>query len=199
MDQLVELASLKSSVQSVQSPTNLPMKPAYDPQSLTWIQSVTRADTIIIYVAILLLFVIFLISFGFGVNSTWYNSLQFDNVNVWLVRSAWVVFTIISYIGLWLLWGNRSETLLLRNLGISSMYLVSSFLILAWAFTLYQAENIALSFWFAFVLFIYQFWISVYIYNINKIAGILQIPIVLMYFYLVFWSVNFAFLNNTPI
>ena len=171
-----------------------------DPNApLTWLQRFVRADTIIIYTAIVIVFIIFLISFGFGVNTDWYNSLQLENVNVWIPRSFWVITTIISYIGLWFIWSSASSAEVQRNLGVSTLFLIGSFLILSWSFALYQAEKIAISFWFALVLFVFQFWLFNYILQINVIAGLLQIPLVLMYGYLVWSMANLCFINNDPI
>ena len=171
-----------------------------DPNApLTWLQRFTRADTIVVYTAIAMVFVIFLISFGFGVNSDFYNNLKLEDVNVWIPRTFWVVTTIISYVGLYFLWSNTTSAMVTRNLGVSTLFLIGSFLILSWSFALYQAEKIAVSFWFALLLFVFQFWLFNYILGINVVAGVLQIPLVLMYGYLVWSMCNLAFMNGDPI
>lgn len=165
--------------------------------TLTFFQRVTRLDYILVYGALFLVYVVFFLSYGFGVYSPWYATLKQTTVNPWIPRILWVVVTIISYIGLYILWygGITIE----RYLGVVVLYLIAAFLTVAWSVSLYQANDIGLAVWTSAILFIFEFYLFIVIWYMNPIAAIFLIPVSAMYLYLVYTMIHLAWLNNVPL
>lgn len=160
----------------------------------------TRLDFLFVYGVILIVSILFLLSFFFGTNTTFYQNLIKQNIiSGWVIEVLWVIATILSYIGLFFLWDNKTPNQDIRNLRISVLFLIGNFLTLAWSVTFFQAENITFAAWIAAAVLIYNFWLFIYLYYINVIASLFLIPIILMYVYLLYFTIHIAFLNNIPI
>lgn len=154
---------------------------------------------IIIYAALIILGVLLVVTVFVGVYSKWYNDLIEPNINPWIIRGLWVVGTILSYVGFIFIPQDGSEAAASRDLIISVLFLITSFLFLAWAAAFYFDENITLSLWLSAVIFIYNFWLFIYIWHINPITAIFLIPNLILYVYLIYASAHLASLNNVPI
>lgn len=159
-------------------------------------ERIRRWDFIVVYAITLIIWVLFVISYFFGYYSTWYENLTLPGLNPWLARIGWVVSTIISYIGIYILW-DKVETN--TNLGISLYFVIGTFLALCWSVALFQGNNLGAAFWLACILFVYMLWILIYVWKINRVAGAFMIPITLMYLYLAYSMINLAQLNDIPL
>jgi tryptophan-rich sensory protein len=155
-----------------------------------------RWDFVVVYAVTIIIWILFLLSYFIGYNSEWYGSLKLSGLNPWVARVGWIVTTLISYIGIYVLWDKIDTNI---NLGISMYFVIGTILALCWSVSLYQARNIGASFWFAMILFVYMFWILTYVWKINRLAGALMIPVTVMYLYLAYSMVNLAQLNGYPI
>lgn len=165
-----------------------------------FIQTLGLADFLFVYGAIIIVSALFIVSYFFGINSTWYINLIKPNVNGWVVEAAWIIATALSYIGLFFLYdNNNSPSQISRNLGISFLFLIGNFLTLAWSTAFFQAQNLELAIWLAVIILIYNFWVYIYILYIKVLAAIFLIPILLMYVYLIYVTIHTASLNNIPI
>lgn len=155
---------------------------------------------IIIIVITFLIYIPFFLSYFFGIYSDWYNSLRMttDNGN-WVPRILWVVTSLISYVGLYILWRNPTEEVVRRNLQISVLYLICNFILVAWSVAFLQFQNIAVAVWLAVIILVFQVFMFVYIWTINVIAAIFFIPLIAMYIYFVWDLVALANLNNIPV
>lgn len=172
----------------------------FSAEQLQWGSLLSRFDFDFIYTVSIIVDIIFLASYIPGIYSEWYNGLVLTTLNPWIPRVLWVVSIIISYIGLYFLWKDiKSENDLQRAMGVSVLFMISTFILILWSIILYQGHNIGSSVWVAFVLFIYQFWLFIYIFNINMVAGILMVPVTIMYGYLLFSSIELANLNGVPL
>lgn len=164
---------------------------------VTFWKRISRLDYIFVYLALIAVYILFFASYLSGVYlSNWYSNLKQARINPWFPRILWVLTTIISYIGLYLLWYGADEYKTTRYLGITTLYLVSAFLNLAWSVSLYQAENIALATWMSGILFLFQFWLVIVIWYINPVPAIFLIPSACMYLYLVYTMIHLASINN---
>lgn len=170
-----------------------------DNKSLTWMQRTKRKDFLIIYGVIIVANALFLISYIPGIYSSYYNNLKKDDTNPWVPRVAWIIAIILSYIGLYFLWQNTNGNNIGRNLAITVLYLIATFITIAWSTALYQFHNIALATWTAFLLFVYQLIILIVIWYINPLTALFNIPAVVMYFYLFYTMIQLAILNDIPI
>ena len=154
---------------------------------------------IIIIVISLLVYIPFLISYFFGIYSTWYNSLILPDYNHWVTAGLWIAATLISYIGFYILWKNADTRIMYRNLSIIVLYTIGTFLLIVYSILLFQFHSIAGAVWAALILLIYQFWLFVYIWNIDKVAALFLIPLIAMYVFFFYDIVHLASLNNVAL
>jgi len=158
-----------------------------------------REDFLFVYGVVVIVFILLLSSFIPGIYSDWYNGLKISGLNVWIPRAGWVIATILSYVGLYFFWGTVNPEEMEKNLAITVLFVIGSILVFAWSVALYQGENIALATWLACALFVYQFWLFIYVWNIKPIASLFLIPLIGMYFYLIYSMIQLARLNNVPL
>lgn len=158
-----------------------------------------RLDFVVVYVSILILTILLILVLIFGEQRPWYKNLIKNNINPWLLRSLWVVATIISFGAFFFIWQDDRIIKNPRDLILSVLFIITGFLFLAWAVTLYYAENIAMSIWILLILFIYNFWLFMYLWYINPIAAIFLLPSLVLYIYLLYSTIHLASLNNIPI
>ena len=163
-----------------------------------FIQRLKRPDFLTVYIIILILFGIFLFSYIVGIMSEWYNNLQQSTLNPWIPRILWILSGFFSYAAIYIIWED-AETGYPRDLTITVLYIIGMFLMLGWSLSLYQLQDIGLAVWFSVILFLYQLWLTIYIWYIDPLASIFLIPILLMYLYLIYNTINLATLNNIPL
>ena len=156
----------------------------------------TSWEYIIIIVVTLLIYVPFFISYFYGTYSTWYESLNRDDGNSWVIAGLWVVTTIISYIGLYILWRYPTPEIIARNLMITVFFFLGNVILVTWSVIFYQFQNIAAATWIALLLFIFEFWIFIYVWNVDRLAALFLIPLVGMYLYFFYSMVHLANINN---
>jgi tryptophan-rich sensory protein len=168
----------------------------YSEEVIPWLDRVKRLDYLLVYGSILALAGAFLLSYLPGIYSEWYAGLKQVSTNPWLIRGLWVATTLISYIGLYILWKDANNLTIQKYLGISVLYLIGSFIILAWSVALYQASDIGLAVWISGILFVYQFWVFIVIWYINPKAAVFIIPLLAMYLYLVYSMIQLAGIND---
>ena len=152
-----------------------------------------QRDFIIVYAIVIVVWLLFFLSYIPGIYSEWFLNLQQPRVNLWIPRVAWIIAAILSYIGSYIL---ARSIPLDKYLAIVMLYVSGSFIMLGWSVAFYQARNIALAAWIAGVLFIYQAALFLLVWHLNPIAAIFMIPILALYLYLVYSTVQLAALNN---
>lgn len=155
-----------------------------------------NSGTALLTVLNIFVLIVFLFSYLEGINSTWYSKLKQPTLDVWIPRAGWIVATILSYIGLYLIYLTASPH---RVLLVSDLYIISGFLAILWSATFYQLQDIGLAVWFSFVLFLYQLWLLIYLFYLEPLLSLFLIPLVIMYFYLVYSMIDLALLNNIPL
>ena len=187
-----------STMTSIQSPPNI----IVDGENIItreislFEQRIKRFDFLFVYIVILLVDILFLLSYIPGTYSTWYNSLIQPDLNPWIPRAGWIIATILSYIGIYILWEYAGPDDIPRDLGVSVLFIVANFITVAWSVALYQGENIGLATWISVVLFVFQLWLVIYVWYIKPLAAVFLIPLMLMYLYLVYSMVHLAAINN---
>jgi tryptophan-rich sensory protein len=165
-------------------------------KSISYIDIYTSWEYIIVIGILLLIYIPFFISYFFGINSTWYENLKKDTSNTWIIAGLWIVVTIISYIGLYILWRNPTPETVSRNLTIAVLFFLGNVIFLAWAVFFYQFQNISTATWISLILLLFEFYIFLYVWNIDRLAGLFLIPLVGMYLYFFYSMVHLAFLNG---
>lgn len=159
-------------------------------------QRLRRFDFVFVYIVIILVDILFLLSYIPGIYSSWNASLIQTNLHPWIPRMGWIVATILSYIGIYILWEYAGPDDIPRDLGVSVLFIVGSLITVAWSAGLYQGQNIALSTWISVILFVFQFWLVIYVWFIKPLAAVFLIPLMLMYLYLVYSMVHLAAING---
>lgn len=156
----------------------------------------TTWEYIIIMAVLLLIYIPFFISYFYGTYSTFYENLKKDTDNTWVIAGLWIVATIISYIGLYILWRNPTPETTSRNLVIAVLFFIGNVILLAWSVIFYQFHNISTATWITLILFIFEFYIFLYVWNIDRLAAIFLIPLVGMYLYFFYSMVHLASING---
>ena len=150
-------------------------------------------DVIIVYTIVIVVSLLLFLSYIPGIYSQWFLSLQQPRVNIWIPRIAWIIGFIVSYIGFYILARSIS---LNKYLAIIMLGVSGSFIFLGWSVALYQAQNIVLAASLAGILFIYQAAIFLLIWYLNPVAAIFMMPMLALYLYLVYNTVQSTELNN---
>ncbi|CAH6420189.1 Hypothetical protein HVR_LOCUS1120 [uncultured virus] len=166
---------------------------------MQFLQRLRRWDFILIYSSIIIVSLLFITVAYFGSNSEWYVNLIKLPFNTWFIRFLWVVASLLSYVGLFILWQHVTSDEIARDLIVSIFFMISSFLSLSWAVAFYYAQNIGLAVWLSLVIFVYKFWLFVYIWYIKPLAAIFLIPILLMDIYLVYSTLHISSSNGVPL
>ena len=149
-----------------------------------------------IYISIVILNILFLISSYSGIRSIWYQNINRSKINPFVIGLLWIIATILSYGSVFMLWENVTENTLSRDFMLSALFLISSFLSLFWSTTLFQDNNIKMAVLVAAVVFLYQFWLTIYIGSYNKLAALFMIPLLIMYGYLFYSMLHLSSINN---
>lgn len=158
-----------------------------------------RIDFIVVYLSLIILGILLLVVVFYGSDSAWYQSLNKPDINPWIPRVGWVVATVLSYVTFFFIWQDVREYPIPRDLILSVLFVISSFLFLLWAVLFYYGQDLITSLWVAIALFIYNFWLFIYVWNISPVGAIFLIPNLILYGYLVYSSVDLASLNNASI
>lgn len=155
---------------------------------------------IIIFIITFLIYIPFFVSYFFGIYSAWYASLRMTTGNDnWVPRILWVVASLVSYIGLYILWRNPTEAIVRRNLIISVLYLIGNFILILWSVVFLQLQDIAGAVWLGVVILVFQIGMFVYIASLDIVAALFFLPLIAMYIYFVVDLVNLAEINNIPL
>lgn len=154
---------------------------------------------IVVYLSLIILGILLLVVVYFGLKTDWNNRLIPSDVNPWIVRILWVFATIASYLAYHFIVENINEHPIPRDLIVSVLYIISSFLFLAWAITYYYAEDIVLSLWILFAVFVYNVWLFIYVWRLTELGAAFLVPNLILYVYLLYSTLHIASINNIPI
>lgn len=165
----------------------------------TYFKMFTQPEYLIVYGSLLVLTIMLIILVYFGDSSPWFLSLVQLNVNTWVIRGAWIIATILSYVGFIFLWEKHVTSGIPIILIISIYFMITDLIFITWAAVAYYAQNLALTIWAAIVLFIYNLWLFFYIWNISILTAVFLIPNLILYAYLVYSATVMTSLNHVAI
>lgn len=160
---------------------------------------IKRLDFLVVYSSLLILAILLLVVVFLGERTTWYRGIIQPNINPWITRGLWIIGTILSYVSFFFIWQDVEVHEVPRDLIVSVLFVVTGFLFLAWGVAYYYAEDIVLSLWVAIIIFIYNLWLTIYVWYIKPIAALFLIPNLILYIYLLYATIHTASLNNIPI
>lgn len=151
----------------------------------TIIKKIATKEFKFIFVCLFVLNILILISMLSGINSDWYKNNGIEPVNnMYVISAVWIIVIILSYVSIVILWENVDVYSLAIDFTISNYFIIGGFLTLLWATSYFQANNIGFSFWLSLVNMIYQFWLIIVIWHINKEATIFLFPSLIVYIYI---------------
>jgi len=182
-------------ISDTSSPPQTPIK-LFDP-SLTLLR-LKRIDFLTVYISLLVLTVLFLVVIYVGEKNDWYRSLKQAHINPWFVRGLWLVGTILSYVTFFFISQDIRFHDIPRDLILSVLFVIADFLFLAWSASFYYSQNLSLPFWVSVIIFVYNLWLFIYVWNINSFASLFLIPNLILYLYLIYSTIHLASINNTP-
>lgn len=164
-----------------------------------FVARISRFDFIVVYSAIFILALLLIAVVFYGESTPFYENLIQPNINPWIPRTGWVIATILSYGTFFFIGQDVRVHPIPHDLIVSTLFVITSFLFLAWGIAYYYAEDVVLSMWIAVVIFIYNYWLFLYVWDINPIAAMFLVPNLLLYMYLIYTSAHTASLNDIPI
>lgn len=157
-----------------------------------------RPDFLIVYISLLILTILYIVVVFVGETRAWYRTLKQANINPWLIRGLWLLGTIMSYIAfVWISQDIQTHEIP-RDLIVSVLFVITDFLFLAWSIAFYHAQDISLSFWVAIIIYIYNLWLTIYVWKISPFAALFLVPNLILYIYLIYSTIHLASLNRVP-
>ena len=149
------------------------------------IRRLATKDMKFVFFVLLVINILILASIASGLNSDWYNNQKDEPItNIYGVAVFWMVSVIMSYLSIFLIWKNVDARTFATDFVISNYFIIGGFLTLLWSTTYFQANNIGIAFWISFIVLMYQFWLTIVIWHINRTAALFLFPLFIIYAYI---------------
>lgn len=155
-----------------------------------------RYEYIIVYLALIVLAILLLLVVFYGESAPFYQSLVQPDISPWIARIGWIVATILSYVSFFFIYQDIRVYPVPRDFIVSILFVINGALFLAWAVAFYYGQSHMGAIWLAIVLFIFNYWIFIYVWNMSPIAALFLIPNLILYAYLLYGSIHLASINN---
>ena len=159
-------------------------------------QRLARKESWFVYITLLIIDIMCVLSIWYGYQSQWYQNLVKTYYNEWAVLSFIIIALLFSYIALFIIWDHIQPGELANDTKLSLLFIIGAFLTLLWTTTLFQGNQLMNATLIIFIVFVYEFWLMMYIWNINQKAAIFLIPAVIMYAYLCYLMIHISTDNN---
>jgi|688.fasta_scaffold531423_1 tryptophan-rich sensory protein len=149
------------------------------------IKRLASKDMKFVFIVLLILNILILSSMSSGLNSDWYNNQKnLQITNIYVVGIFWFISIIMSYLSIFLIWKNVNARTFATDFVISNYFIIGAFLTLLWSTSYFQANNVSIAYWFSFIILMYQFWLTIVIWHINRTAALFLFPLFLLYAYI---------------
>jgi len=149
------------------------------------IKRLATKDMKFVFFVLLVLNILILASISSGLNSDWYNDQKDEPIkNIYVVAGFWIVSIIMSYLSIFLIWKNVTARTFATDFVISNYFIIGAFLTLLWTTAYFQANNVDIAYWLSLILLIYQFWLTIVIWHINRTAALFLFPLFMLYAYI---------------
>lgn len=151
--------------------------------------------TWILWISSFILIILFLIISYFGAREKWYINLpKKNNGNTWLIAGLWVIASLLSYGTFYII--KDYDDKIYGQSRLIAFYLIVSFLNILWAIIFFKYQNFLWTLILLLIVFAVQFYILIFVININFFAGVLILPLQILYGYLFYSFLNLASINN---
>ena len=148
-------------------------------------------NSVVVFIFVVIVAMLCLILFGFGITSEWYNHLNKENINSWIIFSALLVALLVSYLSILILPHTHDS--------IVCLFLIGTFLLLFWVLIFFHYRDIGVSIWVMFAVFVYFFCLSNYVWIISPLAAIPILPLLIMFLFLVYFMIYLADINKVSL
>lgn len=155
-----------------------------------------RWEYFVLYAALIVVFILYAVVVIMGAKTEWYSNLKQANVNPWLIRGLWLFATAMYYVTFYLLREDLKSVDVPKDLKITPLFLVSSLLFLSWCVALYYSENLIVASWASALLFLYNLWLFIYIWDTSPFAALFAIPTIVLYGYLFYSTLHLESIND---
>ena len=119
-----------------------------------------------------------------------------NNINPLIISAFWLFGTVMSYVAFFFIWQDVRIYPIPQDLIVSTLYIITDFLFLAWALAFYYGYDINASIVIAIIIFIYNLWLFIYVYRMSPVASLFLFPNLILYAYLVYSGIHLASLNR---
>jgi tryptophan-rich sensory protein len=149
------------------------------------IRRLATKDMKFVFFVLLVINILILASIASGLNSDWYKNQKDEPItNIYGVAVFWMVSVIMSYLSIFLIWKNVDARTFATDFVITNYFIIGGFLTLLWSTAYFQANNIGIAFWLSFIVLMYQFWLTIVIWHINRTAALFLFPLFIIYAYI---------------
>lgn len=157
--------------------------------------SIFTPDNLTMWITAITLTILFIVAAYFGSKLSWYQNLPVKSQdNVYILAAAWVIASLISFGALYII-GDEDETIYGQS-RLLPWYLVISFLNLLWVVIFYIYQSFATALVFILIIILINFYLILFLLYINIWAGLLLVPLEILYIYLIYSLINLASRNN---
>jgi tryptophan-rich sensory protein len=164
------------------------------------IKRLATKDMKFVFFVLLAINILILASIASGLNSDWYNNQKDEPItNIYGVAVFWIVSAIMSYLSIFLIWKNVDARTFATDFVISNYFIIGGFLTLLWSTAYFQANNIGIAFWASLIVLMYQFWLIIVIWHINRTASLVLFPLFMVYVYIFYNMVGIVRDNDVNI
>jgi len=157
-------------------------------------------DMKFVLAVLIILNILILLSLSSGINSDWYQNQKDEPItNMFGVAIFWMLVIGMSYLSLLFLWKDVSIETIRDDFVISNYFIIGSFLTLLWVTSYFQANNISMAYWMSLLLLMYQFWLLIVVWHINRKSAIFLVPSFILYAYIFYNMVRIVRDDNINI
>lgn len=155
----------------------------------------TNPYNLILWICSFTLIALFLIISYFGSQEKWYVNLPDRGTGgTLLIAGLWVAASLISY-GTFYIVRNYDEKIYGQS-RILALYLIIGYLNIFWIIIFFKYQNLLWTLILLMIVFSVQFYLLIFTMNINFYAGLLILPLQLMYGYLFYSILTLAAKND---
>jgi len=155
-------------------------------------------DSLIMVMISITLTILFIIAAYFGSKQTWYVNLPVKSQdNIWILAGAWILVSLISY-GAFYFIRNADEAIYGQS-RLLPLFLMISYINLLWAIVFYLYQSFLGTIILILLIILINFFIIVFLFNINTWAALCIIPLEILYIYLLYSIIHLASVNNITV
>lgn len=165
---------------------------------MDYISTTFTPDNLTLIISNLILVTLFIICAYFGSRLKWYQDLEHkDPANTYLLAGLWILFSLLSYISLYLI-SDMDENIYGQS-RLIIYFVITNLLNLLWVVIFYVYMEFLVSIIIVLFIILINFYVILFLLSMNIWAGLLYIPLEALYIYLLYSFINLASKNGIVI